>query len=240
MKIAATSRPLPGESHNGDAYLIAKFDEHRHLLDLVLSNPQTAGSNPALDTLELGEEDFALVAVVDGLGHGIEAAEAAGAIVNCLRNNDAFDLVPLVKLCHRSASSTRGAALGVILVDMRRGRFRFVGVGNVRMYVAVPESRPAKSRRISDIPWPGHSGFHAQGFMTNNGIIGYKMPDDLIETDYEYVPGDIIGLCSDGIDGESCFRGIPALNASSTEDLAASILSTFALPDDDATVVVLA
>jgi negative regulator of sigma-B (phosphoserine phosphatase) len=71
----------PGQSESGD----------RHL---VLSTP--AGG---------------LVAVVDGLGHGAEAASAAKVAVRALERGGDRPLVQLFRDCHQSLIGTRGAVI---------------------------------------------------------------------------------------------------------------------------------
>ncbi|OOK75808.1 putative sigma activity regulating serine phosphatase [Mycobacterium kansasii] len=55
------------------------------------------------------DDDTALFGVLDGLGHGPEAARAAQIAVDVL--NDARDerLEVLIQLCHRMLSGTRGS-----------------------------------------------------------------------------------------------------------------------------------
>src|SRR2546429_1989949 len=54
-----------------------------------------------------------LVAVVDGLGHGAEAATAAQAAVAALERHATESPVPLLQRCHRALQGTRGAVVSV-------------------------------------------------------------------------------------------------------------------------------
>src|SRR5213593_3297932 len=74
---------LPGESQSGDLHLVK----------------------------QLGTG--ALVAVVDGLGHGAEAASAAKAAVAALERHATESPAPLLERCHRALKGTRGAVMSV-------------------------------------------------------------------------------------------------------------------------------
>ena len=93
---------LEGEAHNGDAWAVR----------------------------DLGG-GVSGVLVVDGLGHGDEAARAADAAVRVFRRHPADDLVALVGAMHAELRSTRGAAVAVARVDLGARELRYVGVGNV-------------------------------------------------------------------------------------------------------------
>src|SRR5688572_16954056 len=55
----------------------------------------------------------ALVAVVDGLGHGVEAAAAARQAVEILAKDADQSVISLVKSCHEGMLGTRGVVLSV-------------------------------------------------------------------------------------------------------------------------------
>src|SRR5690242_3053400 len=71
-----------------------------------------------------------LIGVVDGLGHGPEAAEAALTAVEVLVHHVGQPIVTLVSLCHESLRKTRGAALSIASIDIA-GDLEWIGVGNV-------------------------------------------------------------------------------------------------------------
>ncbi len=53
----------------------------------------------------------ALVAVVDGVGHGAEAAAAAHLAVATLRAHAQESILPLLRRCHETLRETRGVVL---------------------------------------------------------------------------------------------------------------------------------
>lgn len=72
-----------------------------------------------------------LLAVVDGLGHGDEAAVAARAAVAALEHSPNEPIAALLARCHEEMKKTRGAAINMVSVDAREDTLTWVGVGNV-------------------------------------------------------------------------------------------------------------
>ena len=70
--------------------------------------------------------------VVDGLGHGPDAAVAAREAVRSLRRNlPALCPVPRVEALNAALRATRGAAVAVAHIDAARKLVRFSGLGNI-------------------------------------------------------------------------------------------------------------
>jgi hypothetical protein len=99
---ATAGRPHPGEHVSGDQPIAVEID---------------AGA--------------ALFGVLDGLGHGAEAAAAAVRAVDTLKDARAKRLEVLVQLCHRVLGGTRGVAMTLARVDFAEGTLAWTGVGNV-------------------------------------------------------------------------------------------------------------
>ena len=93
MEWAIASRPRPGEHVCGDQSIAVGIDA-----------------------------SAALFGVLDGLGHGPEAARAAMAAVEALRDARGERLEVLVQLCHRVLSGTRGAAMTLARIDFQAGQ----------------------------------------------------------------------------------------------------------------------
>src|SRR5256884_8695143 len=72
-----------------------------------------------------------LVAVVDGLGHGAEAAAAAQAAVAALERHATESPVPLIERCHRALQGTRGVVMSVAVLGRPDRSMTWLGVGNV-------------------------------------------------------------------------------------------------------------
>lgn len=73
-----------------------------------------------------------LIAAIDGLGHGEEAANAAAAATCVLKQEIEEPIISLVHLCHEKLRTTRGAVLSLATVDPAHGMMTWLGVGNVQ------------------------------------------------------------------------------------------------------------
>lgn len=102
--VGSMREPYPGEDACGDAWAVE----------------QTASRVVAL--------------VADGLGHGVNAAEASGMAVEAFRQRHHEPVEVIVGHLHRALHGTRGAAIAVAEVDPgndQGGLLRFCGIGNI-------------------------------------------------------------------------------------------------------------
>src|SRR2546430_17300400 len=90
--------------------------------------------------------DLALVAVVDGLGHGAEAAGAALAAVTCLERAARQPVISLIQSCHGRLAATRGAVMSVAAFNVREEPMTRVGVGTVEGVLLRPHSTVSPRR----------------------------------------------------------------------------------------------
>lgn len=125
----------------------------------------------------------ALVGVVDGCGHGAEAASAAGLAVATLRRNARQDLVTLVRCCHQQLRGTRGAVMSLASFDAERGTMSWLGVGNVEAVLLQARGRGRLEQKT---------------ILLRPGVVGYKLPP-LNTMLVPVVSGDLLILATDGI-----------------------------------------
>jgi negative regulator of sigma-B (phosphoserine phosphatase) len=152
---AANSRPRPGESVCGDRMIAVDVDG-------------TA----------------ALIGVLDGLGHGTEAAEAASCGVDVLRAARAEPLDVLVQRCHRALSGTRGVAMTLARIDFRTDTLSWAGIGNVAADLVAKHPAGVEVRSSARLA---------------GGIVGYRIPEALTPQEVPIRPGDLLVITSDGI-----------------------------------------
>jgi phosphoserine phosphatase RsbX len=152
---AAKSRPRPGENVCGDRVI-------------------------AVDVNGTG----ALFGVLDGLGHGAEAAEAANLGVDIVQTARAEPLDALVQRCHRGLSGTRGAAMTLARIDFRTDMLSWIGIGNVAADLVAKHPAGVEVRSSARLI---------------GGIVGYRMPDVLAPQLVPIRPGDLLVIASDGI-----------------------------------------
>lgn len=161
----------------------------------------------------------ALVAGIDGLGHGTEAARAAGRAAEVVRRSSSQDLVGLVHRCHAALADTRGAAISLAFVSPAKSEVTWLGVGNV------------EGRVLSGNP----SATRPKGSLAlERGVPGHELPAVKTAT-IDVRPGDVLVLATDGI--ESAFADAPDISGS-TQAISERILAEYGKsPDDDALVV---
>ena len=82
----------------------------------------------------------ALVALIDGLGHGNEASAAAIAAERVLLSTPYEAVDELVRRCHEQLRRTRGAVLSLASFDTERGAMTWLGVGNVEALLVRAQS----------------------------------------------------------------------------------------------------
>lgn len=127
-----------------------------------------------------------LVGVVDGLGHGAEAAAAARAAVATLREHAHEAVLPLLQRCHRALRGSRGVVMSLAFFQGGDGSMTWLGVGNVDCVLlstalAARSARPARTRLV-----------------TRGGIVGSQLPQLRAEV-ISVASGDTLLVATDGI-----------------------------------------
>ncbi len=185
--VAAATRAHPGEARNGDAWQV---DWH---------------------------EDRCRIAVIDGLGHGEPAANAADSARRALKGQPELAPEASMRVCHTALRSTRGAAISIVSIDPLRCELTYCGVGNTEADLLI-EGR-----------W--------EHLITYRGIVGATFPR-LRTFSHTLRPEWVLIMYSDGI--RSGFRHEALENAAPRDPqaLADAVLRGWARDTDDATVVV--
>jgi len=108
----AVSRCKPGETLNGDSYVICN-----------LSPLKT------------------IAAIIDGLGHGKDAHLASNIIKEQILLKSELPLVDLINYIHQAARGTRGAVIGLVYINIETSKLSFVGIGNIEGFVFSPSGK---------------------------------------------------------------------------------------------------
>jgi serine phosphatase RsbU (regulator of sigma subunit) len=189
LEWAVAARPKEGEHHCGDQF--------------------------AMVALAAG----AVMAVIDGLGHGPEAASvarlAAGAVTAHAQDGPA----EILASCHHELRRTRGAVMSLAVVHLDSETLSWVGVGNVEG-VLWPGARAAGTRRAR--------------LLTRNGVVGLRLPR-LHADQVPLVGGDLLVLATDGV---AAGFAQPTPRPWRPSTLATELLLTYGRDDDDALVLV--
>jgi serine phosphatase RsbU (regulator of sigma subunit) len=159
--------------------------------------------------------DGALVAAVDGLGHGPEAAASAQAALSVLEASPAQPVVSLVRACHQALRGMRGVVMSLASFNRRANTMTWLGVGNVEGCLL-------------------RANHAREGLLLRGGIVGHKLPA-LVAITVPVSAGDTLIFASDGI--RSDFAENLDVKAP-TQRLASDILTRCAKNTDDAMVVV--
>lgn len=181
----------------------------------TLSGQEASGDREVVRLLPHG----VLIAALDGLGHGAEAAEVARRACASLERHAGESVIALLKRCHADLVGTRGVALSLASLDARDGTLTWVGVGNVE---GVLWQRDGSGRLVRS------------GLVTRGGVVGDQLPPLRAEV-ITVGRGDTLAFATDGIRRE--FAENVALDHP-PQELADRILARYGQPTDDALVVV--
>jgi len=188
------------------------------LLDWGVASRAVAGEIECGDAPVLVEfRGGAVAAVIDGLGHGSEAAIAARLAAATVAAHADEAVAPLLARCHERLRGTRGAVMTLASFRHVDATMTWVGVGNVDGVLM--RARPSAAR---------------ESILLRGGVVGYRVPPLRVAT-LPLAPGDILILATDGI--RTPFSENLDLDASPAE-IADGVLARYAKDTDDATVLV--
>jgi negative regulator of sigma-B (phosphoserine phosphatase) len=152
IECGVAARALPGQARSGD-------------LELVKSFP-----------------DGVLVAALDGVGHGEEAAAAAMAAAAILVAHAQESVIALVERCHEGLRTTRGVAMSIASFNVPQGLITWMGVGNVQG-VLLRRLLPAMAE---------------ESLLLRGGVVGVQLPS-LQAAVLPICAGDTLVFTTDGI-----------------------------------------
>ncbi len=184
--IGVASRPHPLMPVNGDSFVVKQWGQK------------------------------ALVAVIDGLGHGQYAHSAAETARQYVENHFDAPLSSIFIGVSRACRATRGVVMAAALFDGPRERFSFASLGNVeaRIFNSCNEAK----------------------LLITRGILGHtnKMPP---VSEYPWDPHSVFVMHSDGLLSRWQWDDFTFVNELPSK-IAHRLLLTLARKEDDATVIV--
>jgi phosphoserine phosphatase RsbX len=159
-----------------------------------------------------------LVAAIDGIGHGEEAASVARSARALLKSSADEPIISLVERCHERLRGTRGAVLSLASIDPEHGMMTWLGVGNVQGVLMRSNAK---------------NGNAQESLLLRAGVVGSQLPS-LQATVIPIARGDTIFFATDGV--RSDFSD--ALSARENPQRAADrILRQYRSGNDDALVL---
>jgi hypothetical protein len=160
-----------------------------------------------------------MIAVVDGLGHGAEAATAARTAIDALALYPDEPIMSLLRVCHAELKRTRGVVMSLADINTTEETVTWLAVGNVEGSLLRADPRAAP---------------HMESILQRGGVVGYRLPP-LHTSALPLFSGDTIILATDGI--KAGFERDIRLEAP-PQDNADLICARFAKTNDDALVIV--
>jgi serine phosphatase RsbU (regulator of sigma subunit) len=183
------SRALPGEPSSGDLQVVKAFS------------------------------GGVLVAALDGVGHGGEAATAAMIAGAILEAHAADPVIVLVQRCHEALRATRGVTMSVASFNVSKGLLTWLGVGNVEGVLLRQSAAPVGAE---------------ESLLLRAGVVGLQLPS----LDVDVIPvseGDTLIFATDGIRSNFA-RGLARSHP--PRKAAENILARYGKTTDDALVLV--
>jgi anti-sigma regulatory factor (Ser/Thr protein kinase)/serine/threonine protein phosphatase PrpC len=161
--------------------------------------------------------DRSFFMVVDGLGHGTwasEAAREAERILAASRLNTAADML---RDFHDALKKTRGAAAAIAEISPEKRTLTFAGIGNISAVVVEDHGR--------------------RGIASHNGTLGHQMPR-IQEFTVPWDKESLLIMHSDGLGSKWDLNQYPGLSSKHPAIIAAMLYQDFRRERDDVTVMV--
>ena len=162
--------------------------------------------------------DYRTVLVVDGLGHGPNAARAAHAATDAFAAHTTATPAALMQICHDALAATRGAAGAAARVAPAKKHGSFAGVGNIACRVETTGER--------------------RQLVSHSGTLGHVMRR-VQEFAFDFPTGALLILHSDGLGTHWSSEDYPGLLSKHAGLIAGVLYRDHERGRDDVTVVVL-
>jgi len=160
-----------------------------------------------------------LVAAIDGIGHGEEAANAAQGAVAILKAGADEPVISLLQRCHQGLRATRGVVLSLAAIDQEHGMMTWAGVGNVQGALMRAGAQKGSVQEV---------------LLLRGGVVGSQLPA-LQAAVLPVAKGDTLMFVTDGVHGDFA-AGLSARE--SPQRAADGILERHCRGNDDALVLV--
>ncbi len=167
--------------------------------------------------LQATPEAMALT-LIDGLGHGLPAADAAHAGVAAAAQRGVAGAVELIDAMHAGMSGTRGGAAAVARIEVASGNLQFAGIGNIAASLCEPTV--------------------TRGMASHPGIVGvqYRKAQPF---NFHVAAGTLLIMHSDGLQARWNLRDYPGLLHRHPALIVAVLQRDFDRGRDDASIVAL-
>lgn len=183
-------------------------------------NEQLCGDNLAI--IEKGAEVNLLV--LDGLGHGEHASEAAATAGTIFLETSPQHPTDMMRHVHQHIRRTRGAVGIAINLSGNSHKISYCGIGNIAGKLFYPDSAT-----------PG-SGY--KSIISYNGILGHNIPNTLNNQQLDWHRNSMLVLHSDGLKSRWELNKYPTLARHLPTTIAALLYKEHTRLTDDTVVMV--
>jgi anti-sigma regulatory factor (Ser/Thr protein kinase) len=183
-RFSVYSQPRVSEEENGDGYFLRR-----------------GGKNT-------------VVALIDGLGHGIEAHYATQLALSNIEKFHHWNEEDLIQLLHEKLHNTRGVVIGILKTYDALGYVRYTGIGNIFGVIV---------------------GKKNVSFLNYNGTVGSRLRK-LKSIEYPMENDAIVALHSDGI-SMSWLERFYEVWKGNLQSFTRDIIQKFGRKNDDATII---
>lgn len=161
--------------------------------------------------------DAVLVGVVDGLGHGADACEAADRAARVLEvPPTGYTVTAVLERCHEVLRGTRGAVIALAAFGAQSAHMEWLAVGNIEgILVRGGSGRPRREMLVQ-----------------RPGIVGHNLPP-LRSTTLPVTAGDTLVFATDGVRRE-IVQAATDRTVTARPGAAVDLLREFAAGNDDA------
>lgn|GEM_PF-2525609 len=187
IKVSVITRPYTGFSVNGDCYYIKSL------------------------------ADREIIAVVDGLGHGMEAHEAASRAVKIIEENTQHSIEDIIKYINTALMDMRGAVIALFIIYKYTNEFEMISIGNIDCRHITAGST------IKLLSYNGYVGAYGGKCKAQKHI---------------YNNGDMLVLCSDGISSKWEVGNYAESVTQNPSLLCNMVFNEYEKHNDDATILV--
>ena len=170
------------------------------------------------------DNDKITLCVVDGLGHGWKAEEAAKAAIDYVAKHVSEPLPNIFAGCDRAIRHTQGVVMGIAVVGENAGTLTYAGIGDPRIIIA----------RVQ-CPAPGLEGIVR--LPNRPGVVGGGCRSALPET-VPFSSDDLVILCTDGILGVVDIASYEDALCADVQQLAERIVRDWGREKDDVAVLI--
>jgi anti-sigma regulatory factor (Ser/Thr protein kinase) len=158
-----------------------------------------------------------MIVAVDGLGHGVDAAEAANEAIRIFHAHAQESPGALLRRIHDALKKTRGAAAAIAELRPLSGLLTYAGVGNISGNVV--------------------SSVMGRSLVSHNGTLGHIVTR-IQEFKVDWPRDGILIMHSDGLQTRWDLSSYPGLTARNPAVIAGVLFRDFRRQRDDSSVVV--